>query len=279
MQCREFRDISEAYLSDELLVETCAQVFRHLESCPKCREDFAAKRKLRQKMRVAVKTADEFQIDPIFASRLSANLREAALHESRWRRVLFAHKLLIPAVASLLLAITLGFMVLNPPNIPAWVALSPDSIAKGLTEISLTAVGNHKDCALEKLQQWEEMSKQDYAEKAVYSEKVVKPLRTHLSEEIEMLHAHDCIFESKEFTHVILRRGSHIVSVFFDKSDVMPASGAATGASIVSEMENGLQVASFQKDTQAIFVISDLTETENLNIARILSNSWQNTQA
>ncbi|RMD51619.1 hypothetical protein D6827_01875, partial [Candidatus Parcubacteria bacterium] len=49
MQCREFREISEAYLSDELLVETNIQVLEHLENCPKCRGEFAAKRRLRQK--------------------------------------------------------------------------------------------------------------------------------------------------------------------------------------------------------------------------------------
>ena len=274
MQCREFGEISEAYLSDELLVETCIQVFRHLERCRKCRENFAAKRELRQKIRTAAINSHKVQIDPMFANRLSADLQEMALHENSWRTMLFANKLLIPAMASLLLAITFGFLLLGGSNSPTELALSPDAIARGLTEISLKAVGDHKDCALEKLQQWEEMSKQDYAEKAVYTETVAKPLQASLSSEIEMLHAHDCIFEGKKFTHVILRKEGHIVSVFFDK-DNAPTNGSTGGSPIISEMENGLQVASFRRDTQGVFVVSDLSEMENLKIARTLSSSMQ----
>jgi hypothetical protein len=274
MQCREFGEISEAYLSDELLVETCIQVFRHLESCRKCRENFAAKRELRQKIRTAAKNSHKVQIDPMFANRLSAALREIALHESSWRTMLFANKLLIPALASLLLAITFGFLLLGGSKSPTEIALSPDAVVRGLTEISLKAVGDHKDCALEKLQRWEELSKKEYAEKTVYTEKVAKPLQANVSSDIEMLHAHDCIFEGKTFTHVILRKQGHVVSVFFDKNNA-PSSGSTGNSPIISEMENGLQVASFQNDTQGVFVVSDLPEIDNLTIARTLSSSMQ----
>lgn len=275
MQCKEFREISEAYLSDELLVETNIQVFRHLEDCPRCREEFAARRQLRQKLRAAVKNADEFQINPAFAKRLTANLRQAALYENAWRKFLFAPKILIPVMASLLFAAALGFVALNWSNKTADTSHAPGVLTDGLTQISLAAAGNHLDCALEKLQMWVQMSKRDYAEKAVYTEKIVKPLRASFSENIELLHAHDCVFEGKKFRHVILRQGAHIVSVFFDESDALPKLGDAANASIICEKQNGLQVASFQKENRAIFVVSDLTEAENLSLARALSDSLQ----
>ncbi len=274
MQCREFRDISEAYLSDQLLVETNLQVFGHMENCPKCREEFAGRRELRRKLRSAVKNASEFQIDPVFSKRLTADIKEKALYQSAWRKFFFAPKLLIPVMASLLVAAALGFVFLSSPNKPSEILQAQRGITQGLIEISLKAVGDHEDCALEKLQMWKAMSKRDYAEKAVYTEKVVKPLQANFSEQIEMLHAHDCIFEGKRFTHVILRKSTHIVSVFFDKSDVMPEADNSSNASIISEKENGFQVASFQKNSQAIFVVSDMSETENLNVARTLSDAF-----
>lgn len=271
MQCREFREISESYLSDELLVETNIQVFRHLENCPNCRQEFAAKRELRQKMRNSVRNADEFQINPIFAKRLRTNLMETALNKGDGIKSWFSPKFLIPVMASLLMVAALGLVMLNRSGKNGEITISQNAVTKALTQISLLAVGNHKDCALEKLQMWESMSKQDYAEKAAYTEKVAKPLRAKFSENIEMLHAHDCIFEGKEFSHVILRKEGHIISVFVDKSDVLPDDNSAS--TIISEQENGLQVASFEKSKKAIFVISDMSETENLSAARVLSNS------
>jgi len=277
MQCREFREISEAYLSDELLVKTNIQVLEHLENCPKCRGEFAAKRRLRQKLRAAVKNAPEVQVDPIFASRLAANLRQAALRENDWRSLLLAPKFLIPVMASLLVVAALGLFVLNRSDKTFENAPSV-SQNNFLTQLSLMAVSNHLDCALEKLLMWEKMSEEDYAEKAFYAEKIVKPLRENFSDDLELLHAHECIFEGKKFRHVVLRKGEHIVSIFFDESDTLPKRNGATNAAIICEKQNGLQVASFQKGDRAIFVVPDLTEAENLSLARALSALLQTTR-
>ncbi|MEJ7863089.1 MAG: zf-HC2 domain-containing protein [Pyrinomonadaceae bacterium] len=277
MQCREFKEISEAYLSDALLPETNIQVLGHLENCPACRADFASRRELRETLRGAVKNAAEFQISPAFAARLDVKLRDAALAENRRFGFLFAPKIFAPAFAALFIVLTLGFVFLrSADNSVAPLAQTDNgSRTRELVKISATAVVSHEECALEKLQRWEAMAKQDFAEKAVYTEKIVKPLRANFSEKVELLHAHDCVFEGKRLTHVILRKDGHIVSVFFDKS-VAASPGDLTTASIVCEKESGFQVASFQNESRAVFVVSDLSEAENLSAARALSDSMQN---
>jgi hypothetical protein len=159
----------------------------------------------------------------------------------------------------------------SPNNQPPQLAKSQKNQIDGLTEIALKAAGNHKDCALENMPMWEKMAERDYAEKAIYTEKVAKPLQAKFSENIEMLHAHD---EGKEFTHVILRHGTQIVSVFFRKSEATPEVYNTADASIICEKEKGFQVASFKYKDQAIFVVSEMTEAENLNVARTLSDSF-----
>lgn len=277
MQCREFGEISEAYLSGELLVETCIQVFAHLENCQKCRESFAAKSELRNKLRYVVKSSPEFQIEQHFANRLTANLQETALYANSSRNLFLRNRFRIPAIASVVLAFALGlgFLMLGGLERPALVN-SQDAIVNGLTEISMKAAGDHEDCALEKLQTWEMMSKLDYPAKASYTEKVAKPLQASVYPEIEMLHAHDCGFDGKIFSHVILRTNGHIVSVIFD-SDQTRSSDSMSNSPIVAGMQNGFQSASFQNDNQTVFVVSDLTELENLTIARTLSTSWSKT--
>ncbi len=88
-----------------------------------------------------------------------------------------------------------------------------------------------------------------------------------------MLSVHDCEYQGKQFTHVVIRNGSNIVSVFFDKSDILSAPKDSRIGPIMSGVENGFQVASFANNTQPIFVVSDMPETENLNIARAISSS------
>ena len=262
-------------MSDALLPETNIQIFGHLENCAKCRADFASRRELRGRLRAAIKNSPDFQINPAFERRLTDNLRSAALAENRRFAFLFAPKIFVPALAALLIVFTFGFVFLSQTNDRVQIAQvgSDNSEIKNLVKISSAAVVSHEECALEKLQKWEATAKQDFADKAVFTEQIVKPLKAHLSENVEMLHAHDCVFEGKRLTHVILRKDGRIVSVFFDKSEAAASANTSTTASIVCDKESGFQIASFQNESRRVFVVSDLSETENLSVARALSDS------
>lgn len=271
MQCREFREISESYLNDELMVETNHQINHHLEHCPDCRADFASRLILRKRVNSAGRNAADFKINPVFNNKLEDRLMEEALRSNFWEKLWLSPKLLVPAMAAVILAFGFGIFYLNSGGVNG-IAVN-NSLTKGLAELAHFAAGNHKDCALEKLGMWEEMAKSDYPEKTAYTEKILAPLRAKYSDNVEMLSVHDCIYQGKQFTHVVIRNGSNIVSVFFDKSDVLSMPKDSRVSPILSEVEDGLQVASFANNTQAIFVVSDLPETENVNVARTLSDS------
>lgn len=271
MQCREFREVSESYLSDELLAETNHQINHHLEHCPDCRADFASRKVLRKRVNSAGLNAADFQINPVFNNKLEIGLRDEALRSGFWSKLWLSPKVLLPAMAVLVLAFGFGAFFLNNESSNSITA--SNSLTNGLAELAHFAAGNHKDCALEKLGMWEKMSQSDYPEKAGYSEKILAPLQAKYSDNVEMLSVHDCKYQGKQFTHVVLRNGSNIVSVFFDKSGVLSSPGGSRVSPILSEVEDGLQVASFASNAKSIFVISDLSETENLFIARVLSSS------
>jgi hypothetical protein len=61
MECRRFRDIADSYLAEELLVETNHEVLRHLETCPACRAELAARRQVRRVLRSAFERSEELQ--------------------------------------------------------------------------------------------------------------------------------------------------------------------------------------------------------------------------
>src|SRR2546422_5815691 len=85
MQCRDFREIADSYLSDELMIETNHDVLRHLESCADCRRELAARRELISKLRKGFQEVAKLQMRAEFAGILKSQLRETALR--RWPSV------------------------------------------------------------------------------------------------------------------------------------------------------------------------------------------------
>ena len=79
MHCREFREVADSYLSDELLVETNHDMIVHLEGCAECRRELAARRELRTTLRASFDKAEELQIRDQFADRVRRELRDAAM--------------------------------------------------------------------------------------------------------------------------------------------------------------------------------------------------------
>src|SRR6266853_4806047 len=78
MQCRDFREIADSYLSDELMIETNHEVISHLEGCAECRREMSARRELRGKLRAAFVNAPERQMRAEFGEQLKAQLKATA---------------------------------------------------------------------------------------------------------------------------------------------------------------------------------------------------------
>src|SRR5207249_3607607 len=103
------------------------------------------------------------------------------------------------------------------------------------SQISHLAVEDHKECAIDHFKVWESKSQNETTEKAIYTEKIVKPLETNSTDKIEYIYAHSCTYEGKVFTHIILRKDNHILSVLIDKSGEIPALVENLGDSIMLE--------------------------------------------
>ena len=84
--CRETRELADPFLSDQLLVETTHEIVRHLETCPACRDEFAARRTLRGKLQSAVASSHDLAARPDFAADLAMRLRPAAAAPQMTRR-------------------------------------------------------------------------------------------------------------------------------------------------------------------------------------------------
>jgi len=310
MQCREFREIADSYLGDELIVETNHEVIAHLEQCAGCRRELAARRELRRQVREAFIKAPENQMRPEFAERLSTHLHDYALGKrapftssSGWRSsVRLSRTSWLALAACLLLAAGFGLMVIRQrmlerprqPGTPEVAGRQPTpNNASGLnpgipvsivkTELARDAAGDHRDCAVHfRLAEKPidlEVAGRKYdpvyvnLTKAVLSEQGEVPLGA------EFVEAHSCVFQGRRFAHIIMRYHGRLVS--FLVTEIGDSNEARANAALASQgvqviacsQFDGYQVSCFQTARHAIFVVSDLPEGDNLALARALAPS------
>jgi anti-sigma factor RsiW len=279
MQCRDFRELADTYLDEELLVETSHEVLRHLEQCPGCRRELAARRELRGQMRRGFNEAPEYHLPPGFETRLRANLREKAQPRRAFLGGLPAYTAM---AVCLLLAVIAGWRWLRVAASPATSEVATASHAEFetlLTEVSHKAVGDHKDCALTHNLEENPISLEEAAQKF---DGAYKDLKQTVAADLkqnnsaaEIIATHACVWQGRRFAHLVMRQNGEIVSLLV--TDVKAHADAPKSAETFAQMRcrslGGYQVSCFETPRHVVLVVSSLPEEQNLAFARNLAPS------
>lgn len=264
MECHEFGEIADSYLSDELSVETNHEAISHLEKCVDCRSELSARRALRAKLRDAFIDLPVNRVRPEFATELSSKLRDASPPMDRSQSPRY---FTFAVAACVLLALLIGSIIVRQR-----LSGPPQNI-----ELAKAAVGDHRDYAVEFR----------LAEKPIalgVAAHDYDPVYRGLAEifangsvappDMKFIEAHSCVFAGRRFAHVVLRYHGSLVSFLvtgipgnftFDHS---PAKNSDT---IVCSQIEGYNVSFFQTQRHGIFVVSSLPEGDNLALARALA--------
>lgn len=306
MQCRDFREVADSYLSDELLVETNHDVISHLNTCADCRHELAARRDLRSILRASFTKAEELQMSDEFASRLKSELcvaassGETSLNLSR-RAWLIA--------AGIVVAVIIGIIAVwqrqqaqpdsqmagtrQPQNTSAVkpsvvqphqadIAVDANAILGRMSEL---AAGDHRDCAIgHRLPDMPiplEEAGRKYDRAYLDLTKAVMSHRDDFNEVMELVMAHACLFKGRWFAHIVVRHRGSLVSLLVTKLDGSEATAPGKdeppkdpeGQVIACSTAEGYQIACFRTVRHAVFVVSDLGEGANLAFARRLAPS------
>jgi hypothetical protein len=261
MNCREFRDIADTYLSDELLVETNHDVHSHLEHCTDCRSELSSRRNVRATLRSAMFNDDESSMNPFFATALKANLKEQSREKS-----LFTVRNLGFAFASFALLMISTFAILNYQNsrndLTTWRQFSEEAIV------------THKECAIDHNEEWRASSEVSTPEKIKFQKEILEPLKIKYNEDIALMDMHECEFYGKTYRHYVMKSGNHTISLLQNETDsANEAKTILEAGKIISEPRGSYQLASFGGNGNPVFIISDMSEAENLNLARSIRNS------
>lgn len=280
MNCREFKELSDSYLSNELLIETNHSMIHHLESCANCREELAKVRTHRQQLVSAVYNDDESIIDPIFAVKLKAALRAesvpGAASYSSFIRFAFAGTLalLLIGISALLLQerTPQSDVVLNPTgaNVANANSNGRSETSASFERVRNDALDDHRDCALShRLEERPiKLAEASVRYDIVYRDlerTILDALKSKFGNELKLLRAHYCLINGRAFAHIIVEHDKKVVSVLMTRGEANGPNERSTPADCGNE--GPLKVACFRAERFDVFVISELSSEANLSIA------------
>ena len=241
MECREVRELLDAYLGDQLLVETTNDVVRHLEVCSACRAQLEQRRVLRSRLQSAFGNAATLAPTPEFLNRLQTQLRHEPPSQIARRHFLRSWAAAAAAIAT---AVFGGLFARNTVH------------RSRLSALARSAAGDHQNCALKFNLSERPISLEEAGRRfdPTFASFVTLTAPTELSGgPAEILDRHSCVYEGRRFAHVVFRYDGHVVSLL--------VTGGTESIGSSPEMlptDGALQVASFSAGRHLAFVVSDL---------------------
>jgi anti-sigma factor RsiW len=264
MQCSDFREIADSYLSDELLIETNHDVIRHLDSCGECRSELAARRQLRYELRTKFNQTPELRVPDSFSDSLRIQLRQQALQRPG---VVIPRIAYVGIAATLLIAVGLGFLAVE-----RWRAGQRESAA--WASLTNSATADHRECALEHKLRGTIISLVEAGrvyDRAYASLADQTSLQASLPTGAQLIDAHSCAFQGRRFAHVVLKYHDQVASIVIAPREANAKAPTAMPGDIAAFNSDSYQVAAFQTASHAVFVVSSLNEADNMTLARSVS--------
>jgi len=263
-QCARIRRQLDAYLSNELLVETTSDVLRHLESCEACSRELEA----RTRVRDALRRAAASQIPP-------EELRQSIQRQLRKRQPGFSggSRRLIWVVALAMLALFGGIATEQWIRVLRGRRMVAGVLALGVSDHIQCAIKGHNypDIANPPEQLRQKLGPQYAGLLDVVRQKLPG---------FEILEAHICSVKGspRKYVHFITRGRGTILSVILTKreGEQLPnkkgvVSGNSGSVSLYEAHLEGMNAAGFESKEYFGFVVSDLSPETTVQIASELA--------
>jgi hypothetical protein len=259
MNCRDVREVADSYLCEELLTETNHEILRHLDTCPGCRTEIDARRRLRVALRGAFNRAPELQPAADFHSRLRDHLRErSAGGAGRWQ----LSRRWLAVAAGIVLAVSVAGVVVKRRAIAPVEALARD------------AVGDHQNCALKyrlvRMPVPLEQAAQQFDDAYRLLLDAPPDNFSTAGGVVHVTERHSCAYGDHRFGHVIMKYRGRVVSLLMTANDRAEVAQAAIPR-LIGQPLNGLSVMSVNGTHHAILLVSDLDGTELAQLSNAVS--------
>jgi predicted anti-sigma-YlaC factor YlaD len=259
MTCRDVRELADSFLAEELLTETNHAILRHLETCPVCRADLAARRELREGLRRAFQQASDLGPSPAFLTNLRTTL-ETAAHKPGRRGIRFQGLWVL--AATVLLAVAMGLLYGGRE----WLS-APGALARA-------AAGDHRNCALQFRLAERPITLEEAARR--YGD-VYRVLETLPPRDVStaagvahVLERHACVYNGRRFAHIVLDYRGAKVSLLVTGVDerVQPRlPGDAFPQVTAAGRIDDVTVVSFRSGRHRVFFAADISQADLTTLA------------
>ncbi len=274
--CGKVRGYLESYISNELLVETNHEVLHHLENCTACAAELETLTRIRARLKTAVQNQT---VPPELQVRIRERLRTQpartvfTVEWARWA---------VTAAAVLVLSVGAWFTVPGT-RLPALSdRRAQDAFIQKVSErvgaVLRVGLGDHIHCTVfRKYEKNPPPLDQLAAGIGPKYSQLVLLVRAKVPGQYRIIMAHQCGYKGRRFIHVALQNGSNLMSlVIATKQDGeslndLQESLRPSGIPVYQSAARKFEIAAFETDRYLAFIVSDLGDRKNLEVAAELA--------
>lgn len=264
-ECVRVRGQLDAYLSNELLVETTNEILRHLEGCEACLRELESRIRVREALRRAA------------AKRLPPEDFREAVHQ-RLRKAQPGIIWQVPTTWAAAVA-ALALVVIGGALGQQWLRLQRGK--QMVASVLALGVADHLQCAIKGHNYPEVANPPDQLRQKLGPEyaALLEIVEAKLSG-FQVLEAHICTVPGspRKYVHFIARGRGTILSVILTKreGESLPAQRLlvtkdSSGSDLYNAKLEGTSVAGFETNDYFGFVVSDLGQNEILHLAAAIA--------
>jgi anti-sigma factor (TIGR02949 family) len=275
--CEKTLRYLDAYLSNELTVETNHDVVCHLEACRACSAELDARSRLRSRLKAAVKTQG---VPPELQVRIREQIRSGG--SKNWLQLewLKAGRLRWAGALAATLVVAAGLWVnQRQERMPALSDRRGQNtyiarVSANLAAVLKVGLGDHIHCSIFRKYPKEPptIEKMESGLGPTYSG-LLPVVRAAVPQGYRMMMAHQCSYAGRHFVHLTFEKDGTFLSLVVARKEpgeslgVLSPATESSGIPIYQSAADRYEVAGFEAGNYFAYIVSELKGKANLQVA------------
>lgn len=276
--CEEALRRMDRHDGDSAAHNDLAAAREHVTACSSCGEELARREQLRNRLKLAVASET---VPAALEYRIRRSLQEQAAPAKRSTSWMWAPRLSLAALATLLVAVTVAYQVGHLRFTAESQEAFIQSISGRVATIMRVGLGDHVHCAVfRKAPKTAPTFTELVQDVEPQYRGLVTVVKEHIPDDYKVVMAHHCRYHGRKFVHLTMRSGSSLISLVISRRgqgesferDLGPVL-AESGIPIYQAGVQSYQIAGFESRDHLAYIVSDLNDKGNLHLMAAIAPS------